>query len=153
MAEIDNVKAKRPKGLSALLVGAFMAGASISVIVMKAFSEETLPLKTFEWVLEHGIGGLLLVISFILGAIVLRQQGEIKELQDERHEERIQIDREYRDKVEALLREQIKVTQRTGALAAQVNEVLRSFTLVVDDDDDNDDDIGRGGAEEPKETS
>jgi hypothetical protein len=152
------VDAKKPKGsiakVVALAAGSFAAGTSAGVITAKASSgEAVLPLKTFEWVLEHGIAGLLLVIVFILGWVVWRQQDEIKELQEERHDEHVSLEREYRDKVEALLREQVKVTQKTGILVAQTNEVLRSLTLVVDEDDEDDDDVGRGGAKEPKETS
>ena len=157
MPEPTEVVVKKPRGGGgkslALIAGSFAAGTSVGMITAKAASgDEVLPLKTFEWVLEHGISGLLLVIAFILGWVIYKQQSDIKELQDERHDERVGVEREYRDKVEALLREQVKVTQRTGTLVAQTNEVLRSLTLVVDQDDDEDDDVAEGrGEQEPKE--
>jgi len=132
----------KPRGSTAkalaLAAGSFAAGTSAGVLTSKmSKGEAILPLKTFEWVLEHGIAGLLLVLVFILGWVVWRQQGEIKDLQKERHDERVEIEREYRGKVETLLREQVKVTQKTGTLVAQTNEVLRSLNLVVEEDDED----------------
>ena len=140
----DDAPAKKPSGSIAkplaLGAGSFAAGTSVGVLTSKlAAGDSVLPLKTFEWVLEHGISGLLLVIVFILGWVIWKQQGEIRDLNEERHLERVGLEREYRDKVEALLREQVKVTQKTGTLVAQTNEVLRSLNLVVDDDDENGD--------------
>lgn len=129
--------------LLALVAGSFAAGTSAGVVSSKLSSgESVLPLRTFEWALEHGIAGLLLIIVFIAGWVIWRQQGEIKAIAEGRHQERVALEREYRDKVEALLREQVKITQKTGTLVSQTNEVLRSLNLVVDENEAGEDDNG-----------
>jgi uncharacterized protein YaiL (DUF2058 family) len=135
---IDRGRVTRALGLVA---GSFAAGSGAGVAASKLSSgEAVLPLRSFEWILEHGMAGLLLVLVFVVGYALRRKDQEVRDLheqrerdQEARYKERIEFEKAARDKVEQLLREQVKTTRTTSTLVAQTNDLLRSLNLVVEE--------------------
>lgn len=111
-----------------------------------------LPLRTFDWILDHGVPGLALALAFVLGWLLLRAyaarsvtEREWRASERKWMEERSDLEREYRVKVEGLVREQVPIAERTRRALEQNTVVLRSLHLIDEDPSDAEDD-GEGGA-------
>jgi hypothetical protein len=104
-----------------------------------------LPLRTFDWILEHGVPGLCLALAFVLGWLLLRALNDWRVSERQWVHERGDLEREYRGKVEALIREQVPIAERTRRALEQNTVVLRSLHL-IDEDASGDEDDGEGGA-------
>jgi hypothetical protein len=97
-------------------------------------------LRTFDWILEHGVQGVLVTIVFVLGWVLFRgfreraaTEREWRESERAWMKERSTLEREYRVKVEALIREQVPIAERTRRALEQNTMVLRSLHLLEED--------------------
>ncbi len=129
--DTETKKRRRLAGAGGGAVGLALGIPVGMVTAHAADGSSPLPLRTFDWILEHGVGGLLLVLVFILGWMLIRQL--------KRNEA---LEHEYREKVEKLVREQLPIAERTRRALAQNTEVLRSLHLVADDEDAEDGEEG-----------
>ena len=73
-----------------------------------------LPFKTFEWILDKGVSGLLLVLLFVLGIAYVKSERNNNSLE-----------KDYRDKVESLLREQVDLGEKKAALIESNHQLTK----------------------------
>lgn len=89
--------------------------------------DTVLPTNDFDWIIQNGIVGLLLAAVFILGSFVfylLKRQST--------------LEREYRQKQEELLREQVSLAKKTTTALVMNTEVLRRLGVSPPGDSDDD---------------
>ena len=98
--------------MSQKVVPASIAAAVVTAASMVGFATGAtaathgeLPFRTFEWILDKGVSGLLLVLLFVIGVAYVRSERNNNALE-----------KDYRDKVESLLREQVGLGVKKAAL-------------------------------------
>ena len=113
----------------------------------------------FDWALNRGTQGVLMLACALLVTILFRLHKEKnalhkagyereKKFQDafakrerefqealadqtaKSHEQHVELEADFRDKVEQLLREQVKIVRETGRVLVQATDVLRNLHIV-----------------------
>jgi hypothetical protein len=116
---------KKPSALGPLSpLGLGVGGSAIGLGLGLTLGNGQLPTKTFEWVLDKGVSGLLLVLVFILGVLFLREKDAREREQDERLADTRNM---MKDNAETLAKVAVALDQAKAALLRS-DETLRSLT-------------------------
>lgn len=84
--------------------------------------EGDLPLKTFDWIIEHGVTGFALVMMAVFAWVAWREIGK-----RERDASR------YAVKVEGLVREQIPLVKKVTRVLTINTEVIRGHAITLEE--------------------
>lgn len=135
------------KGSSAALAGTGAGGVAIGAIGGALLSKLTAdPTKFADYVIEKGSVGILLVLSVILVVAVwklyarqtsseLRHQRELASNARAYQTELTNRDAKYAQKVEDLMRDQVKLAQKCTRLMAKTEVALRKMNLTPEEEE------------------
>lgn len=95
-------------------LGGAVGGSAVGLGIGLSLGNGQLPIKTFEWVLDKGVAGLLLVVAFVLGHLYLSEK-KAREVEKERL---------YRELIDTVGSVREALTHATTALE-QANDTIK----------------------------